>query len=156
MSETTDDPIAHAAKLICPDAPDALHRRLKKDIMASIKRIKPNIVEGVDFDTDVMTGSFFTTLSPPLQGIAIARCEGTLAFYNRVGWHPAYLETALETCVPDAGIETLTSRYHAKHLHDLAYVHPKHFEKMLGKTEAASLWEDLKRFSAALNDPNKH
>jgi len=31
-------------------------------------------------------------------------------------------------------------------MHDLAYVHPKHFEKMLGKAGAASLWESLRRF----------
>jgi len=44
-------------------------------------------------------------------------------------------------------MEPLVERYHARNLHDLAYVHPKHFEKMLGKSGAASLWESLKRFS---------
>jgi len=33
-------------------------------------------------------------------------------------------------------------------LHDLAYVHPKHFEKILGKAGAASLWETIKQYSA--------
>jgi len=120
--------------------------RLKKDIFASIGRIKPTLIENVDFDTDVMTGRFFENLSAPLQGIAIARCEGSLAFYNRVGWHDDFLTTELQACVPADGIEPLTERYHAKHLHDLSYVHPKHFEKMLGKPGAASLWESLKRF----------
>ena len=31
-------------------------------------------------------------------------------------------------------------------MHDLSYVHPKHFEKIFGKTGAAKLWEDLKRY----------
>ncbi len=147
MNTSILDPIRHAALLISPDAPDALEERIKRDVFESIARIKPTVTRGVDFATDVMSGRFFEQLSPPLQGIAIARTEGVMAFYNRVGWAPAYLGAALETCVPDAGLEPLRQRYHASTLHDLAYVHPKHFVKMLGKAEAASLWETLKRFS---------
>jgi len=147
MSTDTPDPVRRTAELICPATPDLLEVRLKKDIFASIGRIKPAVTSKVDFETDVMNGQFFTTLIAPLQGIAIAKCEGALAFYNRVGWCEQYLFTELETCVPAEGIEPLTERYHAKDLHDLAYVHPKHFEKMLGKPGAASLWESLKRFS---------
>jgi hypothetical protein len=147
MNTTVPDPIRHAALLIAPDAPDALEERIKRDVFQSIARIKPAVTEDVDFATEVMSGSFFEKLSPPLQGIAIARTEGVLAFYNRVGWTPAYLDTKLETCVPEAGLEPLIQRYHASTLHDLAYVHPKHFVKMLGKAEAASLWETLKRFT---------
>jgi len=121
--------------------------RLKQDIFASIGRIKPATIANVDFQNEVMSGEFFSTLPAPLQGIAIARCEGALAFYNRVGWHERFLDTELNACVPEEGMEPLTQRYHAKSLHDLAYVHPKHFEKMLGKPGAASLWESLKRFS---------
>jgi len=147
MSTDIQDPVRRTAELINPDSPELLELRLKQDIFASIGRIKPTMTASVDFDSEVMTGRFFSDLPAPLQGIAISRCEGTLAFYNRVGWHENYLSTDLSTCVPPEGIEPLVERYHARNLHDLAYVHPKHFEKMLGKPGAASLWESLKRFS---------
>ena len=147
MATVKLDPIRHAAMLVSPDAPDTLERRIKLDVFHSISRIKPAVTESVDFDTDVMSGEFFETLIPPLQGIAIARTEGVMAFYNRVGWNPSFLDASLESCVPEAGLEPLKQRYHAKTLHDLAYVHPKHFEKMLGKADAAALWETLKRFA---------
>lgn len=146
MTSSIPDPIRAAASLVSPESPEALERRIKRDVFDSIARIKPGFTADVDFESDVMQGHFFESLPPPLQGIAIARTEGVLAFYNRVGWHPAFLDAALSPCVPDEGIEPLTKRYHAKTLHDLAYVHPKHFEKMLGKTGAASLWESIKRF----------
>lgn len=147
MDSSISDPIRQAARLVSPDAPDALETRIKRDVFNSISRIKPDVAAGVEFDTEVMSGLFFERLSPPLQGIAIARTEGVLAFYNRVGWSPAFLEASLEKCVPDAGLVPLQERYHANTLHDLAYVHPKHFVKMLGKAEAAELWESLKRFA---------
>lgn len=148
MNSSIADPIRHAAILVTADSPECLERRIKQDVFNSIGRIKPDRVKAVDFDKDVMTGAFFETLPPPLQAIAISRTEGVLAFYNRVGWHPAFLDEQIGTCVPESGIEPMTARYHAKTLHDLAYIHPKHFEKMLGKTEAAALWESLKRFAA--------
>lgn len=148
MTSDTIDPVRRTAQLINSDAAAQLERRLKEDIFASIGRIKPSTTAGVDFDSEVMSGRFFESLPPPLQGIAIARCEGALAFYNRVGWNEHYLTTELKACVPEEAIEPLTQRYHASTLHDLAYVHPKHFEKMMGKPGAASLWESLKRFSA--------
>lgn len=147
MSSEAIDPVRRTAELINADSPEPLERRLKQDIFASIGRIKPSAIADVDFEADVMSGTFFESLSAPLQGIAIARCEGALAFYNRVGWHEQYLSTDFKSCVPDETIEPLTSRYHARTLHDLAYVHPKHFEKMMGKPGAASLWESLKRFT---------
>jgi hypothetical protein len=147
MNASIPDPIKTAAYLVSPDAPESLERRIKQDVFDSISRIKPNVTSDVDFDAEVVSGHFFEGLSPPLQGIAIARTEGVLAFYNRVGWHPAFLDTALDICVPKEGLDPLIQRYHAKTLHDLAYVHPKHFEKMLGKAGAAALWETLKRFS---------
>jgi len=150
MSKDIQDPVRRTAELINAESPEQLEVRLKQDIFASIGRIKPAITQGVDFETEVMSGNFFTGLPAPLQGIAIARCEGTLAFYNRVGWHEKYLSTNLESCVPAEGIEPLVERYHARNLHDLAYVHPKHFEKILGKPGAAALWEALKRFSQTL------
>ena len=146
MASSIPDPIRVAATLVSPESPEALERRIKCDVFDSITRIKPAVTAGIDFEQDVMQGQFFETLPPPLQGIAIARTEGVLAFYNRVGWHPAFLDAALAACVPEEGIEPLRQRYHAKTLHDLAYVHPKHFEKMLGKSGAASLWESIKRF----------
>jgi len=147
MNDPDIDPIRRTAELISSDSADELELRLKHDIFLSIGRIKPAMTNDVDFDTEVKTGQFFKNLPAPLQGIAIARCEGALAFYNRVGWHENYLDTDIDACVPAEGIEPLTQRYHARSLHDLAYVHPKHFEKMLGKPGAASLWETLKRFS---------
>lgn len=137
----------HAAELVAGDTFSALERRLKLDAYTSIGRVKPASVRDVDIETDVMGGKFFAELPAALQGIAIARCEGMLAFYNRVGWNPAFLDAALETCVPEAALDPLRTRYHARSLHDLAYVHPRHFEKMLGKPGAAALWEDLKRFA---------
>jgi len=147
MTSVQLDPIRHAALLVSPDSPDTLERRIKLDVFNSISRIKPAVTEGVDFESSVMSGAFFETLSPPLQGIAIARTEGVMAFYNRVGWNPTFLDTSLESCVPETGLVPLKQRYHAETLHDLAYVHPKHFEKMLGKADAAALWETLKRFA---------
>ncbi len=146
---TLIDPVRRTAELICGDNPVELETRLKRDIFNSIARIKPDTTENVDFDSDVMSGEFFSSLSPPLQGIAIARCEGTLAFYNRVGWHPSYLSETLSKVVPEDNIGTFETTYHARSLHDLAYVHPKHFVKILGKAGAASLWEKLKQFSAS-------
>ncbi|MBX2886690.1 MAG: hypothetical protein KTR32_42480 [Granulosicoccus sp.] len=147
MTSTIPDPIRAAAKLVSPDAPQALERRIKHDVFKSISRVKPAAAEGVDFEQDVMSGQFFEQLPPPLQGIAIARTEGVLAFYNRVGWSSAFLDASLDECVPEEGLDPLRDRYHATSLHDLAYVHPKHFEKMLGKAGAAALWESLKRFA---------
>lgn len=146
MTTSIPDPIRAAAHLIDPNQPDALERRIKLDVFNSIARIKPDVTADVDFEDDVVRGDFFEGLPPPLQGIAIARTEGVLAFYNRVGWHPKFLDADLSECVPEDGIKPLEQRYHAKTMHDLAYVHPKHFEKMLGKAGAASLWEAIKRF----------
>ncbi len=154
MTDSNNDPVRHTAQLITDEATDLLEHRLKQDIFNSIGRIKPDLIAQVDFDTEVVGGDFFSTLSAPLQGIAIARCEGALAFYNRVGWHKSYLSAELQTCVPEEGIEPLTQRYHARTLHDLAYVHPKHFEKMLGKPGAASLWEKLKRYTVEVKAQN--
>jgi len=141
------DPLRHAAQLVAGRDAEALEHRIKKDAFASIGRIKPSAIEGVDFETDVLKGRFFAGLPAALQGIAIARSEGMLAFYNRVGWNEGFLGAPLGRCVPEHGIDTLHTRYHAQDLHDLAYVHPRHFEKILGKADAAQLWESLKRFA---------
>jgi len=156
MTDENLDPIRRTAELVTHDSASQsdtqeLELRLKKDIFNSIGRIKPNLVKEVDFTKDVIDGDFFENLSAPLQGIAIARCEGALAFYNRIGWHKKMLVQSLDTCVPTEGQQPLAERYHATTLHDLAYVHPKHFEKMLGKPGSASLWETLKRHVAELN-----
>lgn len=152
MTTSIPDPIGAAARLVSPESPDLLERRIKQDVFNSISRIKPDATTSIDFEQEVMSGEFFEGLPPPLQGIAIARTEGVLAFYNRVGWHADFLEAELSHCVPAEGIETLKSRYHATTLHDLAYVHPKHFEKMLGKPGAASLWESIKRFAQSRDE----
>ena len=150
MTDEPLDPIRRTAELVTAQAQNRseaaeLERRLKLDIFNSIGRIKPNLIADVDFDKEVVNGEFFSALSAPLQGIAIARCEGALAFYNRIGWHPSLLTESLDECIPKDGQQPLTERYHATTLHDLAYVHPKHFEKMLGKSGSASMWETLKR-----------
>lgn len=145
MATDIPDPVKTATNIICGQHDVELEKRLKTDIMTSIGRIKPDAVKGVDFDTDVMQGDFFSSLSAPLQGIAISKIEGAMAFYNRVGWHSDFLTIPVDACVDGDGVETLKTVYHVKTLHDLAYVHPKHFEKILGKPGAASLWESLKR-----------
>lgn len=144
------DPIREGARIVAGDDYEALEHRLKSDIFASLCRIKPELKQH-DFDAEIMQGTLLPTLPAPLQGVAIARVEGTLAFYNRVGWHPNFLDTPLDTCVSDEkGRDTLATKYHARTLHDLAYVHPKHFEKIFDKVGAAELWEQLKRYSSAL------
>lgn len=152
MDTPIPDPLRRAAELVTGDGDadtDALERRLKRDAFASIARVKPAVAAEVDFEREVMGGDFFASLAPPLQGIAIARSEGMLAFYNRVGWRPAFLEEPLAGHVPEDGLEALATRYHARTLHDLAYVHPKHFVRLLGKAGAAALWEELGRFARA-------
>jgi len=155
MTESPTDPIRRAAELIVASDDEAtpLEHRLKRDIVASIGRIKPQLVAEIDFDRDVLNGDFFINLAAPLQGIAIARCEGALAFYNRIGWHRSLLDAPLDDCVPGDGIEPLRQRYHAQTLHDLAYVHPKHFEKLFDKAGSAALWETLKRYVTSKRSP---
>lgn len=144
------DPIQDAARIVSGADYTALERRLKSDIFNSMCRIKPELKEH-DFETEVMQGTLFPQLPAPLQGIAIARAEGTLAFYNRVGWHPQFLDDPLESCISESeGLDVLKQRYHASTMHDLSYVHPRHFEKIFGKTGAAKLWEDLKRYRERL------
>ncbi len=149
--DTILDPILDAARIVSGENYASLERRLKSDIFNSMCRIKPELKEH-DFETEVMSGKLFPQLSPPLQGIAIARAEGTLAFYNRVGWHPQFLDDPLESCIAEGeGLDVLKTRYHANTMHDLSYVHPRHFEKIFGKTGAAKLWEDLKRYKERLD-----
>ena len=107
------DPIRDAARIVSGEEYAALERRLKSDIFNSMCRIKPEMKEH-DFETEVMSGRLFPQLPAPLQGIAIARAEGTLAFYNRVGWHPKFLDDPLEACLSEGeGLDTLKQRYHA-------------------------------------------
>lgn len=147
MPDTPADPIRKAAELISAADADTIERRLKEDIIRSIGRLKPKVVADLDFEAEVMSGTVFHDLEPPLQGIAIARTEGALAFYNRVGWRPEFLHEPLSAIVDTEYLDTLEKRYRAQTLHDLAYVHPRHMEKIFGKPGAASLWESLKRFA---------
>lgn len=157
------DPVREAALIICngghrppadtpiPAQATALERRLKQDIFNSLGRIKPSITREADFEQDFMNGDLIGTLPPALQGVAIARIEGALAFYNRVGWNSAFLHTDIGTCITDTGHrEELASRFHAGTLHDLAYVHPRHLNKLLGKSGAATTWETLKSLAVSL------
>lgn len=143
----TPDPIKRGAELIAGEPCEVLERRLKRDIFDSLCRIKPELASN-DFEETIMSGKLFEELSAPLQGIAIARVEGSLAFYNRIGWNESFLEQPLTACITEeTALATLGNTYHARNLHDLGYVHPKHFEKIFGKAGAAAIWEELKRHS---------
>lgn len=149
------DPIRDGARIVAGADSASLERRLKTDIFNSMCRIKPEL-KAHDFESEIMSGSLLPTLPAPLQGIAIARVEGALAFYNRVGWHPQFLEDRLESCLQEGEeLNVLKQRYHASTMHDLSYVHPKHFEKIFGKTGAAKLWEDLKRYHEKLGPQDR-
>lgn len=147
MTAEIPDPIAKAAQIICGKTHKVLEERLKTDIVASISRVKPDQVHGPDFDQKVKDGTFFAELSAPLQGIAIAKIEGALAFYNRISWNESFLSEDVENHLKPDELTALRKRYHTTTLHDLAYVHPKHFEKALGKVEAAKLWEKLRNLA---------
>ena len=53
------DPIQQTAKRISGNANPALERRLKENMFQAIIKVKPDLATGVDFDTDVMSGTFF-------------------------------------------------------------------------------------------------
>lgn len=140
------DPIRDTATRIAGSPHAALEHRLKQDMYNAIIRVKPAAGEGVSFDDDVLTGTFFEKLPAPLQGIAVVKLENAISFYDRVGWRDAYLEKTIDTVLTEFQLEKITERVSPKDLHDLSYVSHKHVEKMLGKTESARLWENLKSF----------
>lgn len=141
-----EDPIKQTATRIVGQPHDILERRLKTDAYAAITRVKPTVGDNVSFEDDVMSGTFFETLTPALQGIAVVRMQNAISFYDRVGWRDAYLEKPIESVLTEFQVEKITEKIKLTSLHDLAYISHKHIEKMLGKIESAKLWETLKSF----------
>lgn len=140
------DPIRDTATRIVGQSHDLLERRLKSDMFDAIIRVKPAVGENVSIEEDVMSGKFFETLTPALQGIAVVRLENAISFYDRVGWRDAYLDKPIETVLTEFQVEKISEKISPTCLHELSYVSHKHIEKMLGKTESARLWETLKTF----------
>jgi len=138
------DPIKQTARRITGVDHLALEHRLKKDMFESVCRVKPKLADDVSIDDDVLSGKFFETLSPSLQGIAVAKLENSIFFYDRVGWHELFLESALEGILTDFQISKILEKAKPNSLHDLAYISYKHIEKMMGKTEAENYWDNLK------------
>lgn len=140
------DPIRDTATRIVGEPHDMLERRLKTDMFNAIVRVKPSVGENISLEEDVISGRFFETLTPALQGIAVVRLENAISFYDRVGWRDAYLDKPIGTVLTDFQVEKITEKISPACLHDLSYVSHKHIEKMIGKTESARLWEMLKSF----------
>lgn len=140
------DPIRDTATRIVGQPNEALERRLKQDVFNAIIGVKPAVAENVSFEEDVMSGRFFETLTPALQGIAVVRLQNAISFYDRVGWRDAYLDKPIDTVLTEFQVEKITEKTSPKSLHDLSYISHKHIEKMVGKIESAKLWETLKTF----------
>ncbi len=138
------DPIKDTATRIVGQPHETLERRLKIDMYNSIINVKPALAENVSIEDDVMTGKFFVHLPSALQGIAVAKLENSISFYDRIGWKDAYLELPLEHALTEFQVSKINERLTLSNLHELAYVSHKHVEKMLGKIESSKLWEQLK------------
>ena len=138
------DPIQQTAARIAGHAHEALERRLKVDMFEAITRVKPALRDAVSIEDDVLTGAFFEKLPQALQGIAVVKLENSISFYDRVGWHDEYLDLPFDAALSEFQNEKLSEKVNHQSLHDLAYVSHKHVEKLLGKIEAAKLWETLK------------
>lgn len=138
------DPIQQTAARIAGADNKALEHRLKRDMFHSICKIKPQVAEGVSIEDEVLTGSFFETLKPSLQGIAVSKLENSIFFYDKIGWNESFLTTPIQNVLTDFHISKINEKSKPETLHDLAYISYKHIEKMMGKTESASYWERLK------------
>jgi len=138
------DPIKQTAISIAGDDHTALERRLKQDMFNAICKLKPTLADNVEFDTEVMSGAFFEKLKPALQAIAVAKLENSLFFYSKVDWHPALLTISPESVLDEFQLNNIKEKLTPDCIHDLSYVSYKHIEKMMGKIESASYWENLK------------
>lgn len=138
------DPIQQTAIRIAGAPHTDLEHRLKQDMFAAIGRVKPQAIEGVSLEDEVLTGKFFEKLTPALQGVAVAKLENSIFFYDRIGWNEVFLTRTLEGVLTDFQISKILEKTKPNSLHDLAYISYKHVEKMMGKTESASYWEKLK------------
>ena len=140
------DPIQQTAKRISGNANPVLERRLKENMFQAIIKVKPDLATGVDFDTDVMSGTFFENLKPALQGIAVVKLENAISFYDRIGWKDAYLDKPIADLLSPFQLDKINEKLDLQSVHDLSYVSHKHVDKLLGKIEAAKLWEMLKGY----------
>jgi len=140
------DPIQQSAARIAGVAHPALERRLKQDMFKAITRVKPDLANDIDIEKDVMSGAFFETLKPALQGIAVVRLENAISFYDRIGWKDAYLEKPVAELLTAFQLEKINEKFDLQSVHELSYVSHKHIDKLLGKIEAAKLWEMLKGY----------
>ena len=143
------DPIQQTAVRIAGTGNTELEHRLKRDMYHAITKVKPQVAEGVSIEDDVLTGSFFETLKPSLQGIAVSKLENSIFFYDKVGWDESFLTRSVEDTLTDFQISKIREKVSPDSLHDLAYISYKHIDKMMGKTEAAAYWEKLKAAVAA-------
>ena len=139
------DPIQQTAIRIAGSLHTELEHRLKHDMFAAISKVKPQVAEGVSIEDDVLTGKFFETLKPSLQGIAVAKLENAIFFYDKVGWSESFMSADLQSALTEFHISKVKEKAQPKTLHDLAYISYKHIDKMMGKTESASYWENLKQ-----------
>jgi len=137
------DPIKQTATSIAHGAHIELEHRMKLDLYESICRIKPDLSDGVSVENDVLTGDFFETLKPALQGIAVAKLENARFFYQKVGWNEAFLKDPVDKHLSEFQINKLQEKIQPKSLHDLSYISYKHIEKMLGKIESEEYWQNL-------------
>jgi len=138
------DPIQQTAVRIAGAENKELEHRLKRDMFYAITKVKPQEAEGVSIEDDVLSGEFFETLKPSLQGIAVTKLENSIFFYDKVGWDESFLTRPVEDTLTDFHISKINEKVSPNSLHDLAYISYKHIEKMMGKTEAAAYWEKLK------------
>ncbi len=143
------DPIQQTAVRIAGTENTELEHRLKRDMYHAITKVKPQVAEGVSIENDVLTGKFFETLKPSLQGIAVSKLENSIFFYEKVGWDESFLTRSVEDTLTDFHISKISEKVSPSSLHDLAYISYKHIDKMMGKTEAAAYWEKLKSAAAA-------
>ena len=143
--ENRPDPIQQTTVRIAGADNIALEHRLKLDMYNAVCKVKPEVGEGVSIEDDVYSGQFFETLKPALQGIAVSKLENSIFFYDKIGWDESFLTRDLQSALSDFHITKINEKAAPQSLHDLAYISYKHIEKMMGKTEAASYWENLKQ-----------
>ena len=141
MTSEQQDPIFETARLAGGGV--ALSDRMRQDLFAIVSKLKPSLNEGKELQQSVADGSFFETLSPPLQGVCQLRLECALAFYTRVGWREDFLELGPGVVLSQEQIKSVREKHPLDSVHDLCYLPPKHLEKMLGKEEVPPLFERI-------------
>jgi len=87
-----------------------LEHRLKRDMFYAVTKVKPQEAEGVSIEDDVLTGQFFESLKPSLQGIAVSKLENSIFFYDKVGWDESFLTRSVEDTLTDFQIGKISSK----------------------------------------------